>query len=168
MFKKSVVEDAVAKVLKECPLFEGLSSSELKTVLNIPHIREYGAEEKIFTEGTVGLCFYIVAKGSVEIVSETNIQGETKPRALKVYNEGGYFSEAHLFSETNHTVSCIAKELSRLIIFTKPDFDYLIKLKPKIGNKVLLKFLEFMSQELEILYKENKELLRKIPQSSTI
>jgi CRP-like cAMP-binding protein len=166
MFKRGAAEDIAAKVLKECPLFEGLSSSELKTVLSITHIREYAADEKIFMEGTVGLCFYIVAKGSVEIVSETNLEGEIKPKALKVYNEGGYFSEAHLFSETNHTVTCVAKELSKLIIFTKPDFDDLIKLKPKIGNKVLLKFLEFMSQELEILYKENKELLRKIPQSS--
>lgn len=168
MFKKSAAEDSSLKVLRECPLFEGLSSSELKTVYNITHIREYASEEKIFTEGTVGLCFYIVAKGSVEIVSETTAQGESKPRVIKVYNEGGYFSEAHLFTETNHTISCIAKELSRLIIFTKPDFDDLIKLKSKIGNKVLLKFLEFMSQELEILYKENKELLRKIPESNTV
>jgi CRP-like cAMP-binding protein len=102
----------------------------------------------------------------VEVVSETTIDGTVKPKVIRVYKEGGFFSEAHLFSETNHTVSCVAKEVSKLIIFTKPDFEDLIKIKPKIGNKVLLKFLEYMSTELELLYKENKELLRKIPQSS--
>jgi CRP-like cAMP-binding protein len=163
---KSVSEDAVYKVLSECPLFEGLDKGEMRTLYGITHIRDYSADEKIFSEGTIGLCFYIVAKGSVEVVSETTIDGTVKPKVLKIYKEGGYFSEAHLFSETNHTVSCVAKEVSRLIIFTKPDFEDIIKIKPKLGNKVLLKFLEFMSKEIEILYKENKELLRKIPQSS--
>ncbi|RPI13775.1 MAG: cyclic nucleotide-binding domain-containing protein [Ignavibacteriae bacterium] len=163
---RTVPEELVYRVLSECPLFDGLTKSELKTVHNITHIRDYSADEKIFSEGTIGLCFYIVAKGSVEVISETTIDGTVKPKVLRIYKEGGFFSEAHLFSETNHTVSCVAKEVSRLIIFTKPDFEDLIKIKPKIGNKVLLKFLEFMSMELEILYKENKELLRKIPQSS--
>ena len=151
------------KVLSECSLFSNLSKSELKTVLKTSHIRDYSADEKIFTDGTLGLCFYIVAKGSVEIISESNIDGSGNAKVLKVYNEGGFFSEAHLFSEINHTVSCVAKEVTRLIIFTKPDFEDLVKAKPKIANKLLLGFLEFMSQQLELLYKENKQLMLKIP-----
>jgi hypothetical protein len=45
------------------------------------------------------------------------------------------------------------------MIFTKPDFEDLIKINPKIGNKLLLNFLEFMSTQLEQTYKENRELL---------
>lgn len=170
MFKnnRTVPEDLVYKVLMECPLFDNLSKSELRTILSITHIRDYSTDERIFSEGTIGLCFYIVARGSVEVISETTIEGAVKPKVLRMYKEGGFFSEAHLFSETNHTVSCVTREVSRLIIFTKPDFEDLIKIKPKIGNKVLLKFLEYMSTELEVLYKENKELFRKIPQSSVI
>ena len=73
------------------------------------------------------------------------------------------FSEVHLFSETNHSVSCIAKELSKLIIFAKPDFEEIIKIKPKLGNKVLLNFLDFFGQKLDELYKENKELKQRLP-----
>lgn len=170
MFNKNriVPEDLTQKILHECPLFENLSKSELKTVFSIIHIRDYSADERIFSEGTIGLCFYIVAKGSVEIVSETTIDGTIKPKVLRKYKEGGFFSEAHLYSETNHTVSCVAKEVTKLIIFTKPDFEDLIKIKPKIGNKLLMKFLEYMSCEIENLFKENKELFRKIPQSSVL
>lgn len=163
---KLVPEELALKVLKECPLFENLTKSELKSVFKIIHIRDYSSDERIFSEGTIGLCFYIVAKGSVEVISETTVEGAINPKVLRVYKEGGFFSEAHLFSETNHTVSCVAKDVSKLIIFTKPDLEDLIKIKPKIGNKVLFKFLEYMSYELEKLFKENKELLRKIPQSS--
>ncbi len=161
MFKKKIFgEDNIHKTLRECTLFKGLSSSEIKASLTIAHIREYAADEKIFMEGTVGLCFYIIAKGRVEIVSDM-VPG-SKQTILKEYTDGGFFSEAHLFTESNHTVSCIARELTRLIIFTKPDFESLIKINPKTGNKLLMNFLEFMSDQMETLYKENREMKDKL------
>jgi len=160
MFKSIFTTDhTLDSVIKDCPLFKGLSNSELKTVLKTAHIREYSAEERIFSEGTLGLCFYVIAKGSVDIVSENP---EGKPKVLRQYNEGAYFSEVHLFTEMNHTVSCIAKELTRAIIFSKPDIEDLIKVKPRIGNKLLLNFLNYLSQQLDKLYRENKELRKKI------
>jgi CRP-like cAMP-binding protein len=162
MFKnKKITEKAEFKTLSSCPLFQGLSKSEQKTVIDISQVRDYSADEKVFSEGTVGLCFYIIVKGSVEIVTESPGGETVPPKILRVYNEGGYFSEAHLFAEINHTVSCIAKDVTRLMIFTKPDFEDLIRIKPKIGNKLLLNFLQFLSTQLEILYKENRELLVK-------
>jgi CRP-like cAMP-binding protein len=156
---KKITDGAEFNTLSGCPLFQGLNKSELKTAIDIAHVREYSTDEKIFSEGTVGLCFYIIVKGSAEMVSEPS--GDNIPaKVLKVFKEGGYFSESHLFAETNHSVSCIAKEVTRLIIFTKPDFEDLIKIKPKIGNKLLLNFLQFMSTQLETLYKENRELLQ--------
>ncbi len=160
MFKRKISDDSnIEKTLRECPLFKNLGTSELKFLMNIAHIRDYSADEKIFSEGTIGLCFYIIAKGKVELVYENSTP--SKSRVLKEFTEGGFFSEAHLFSEENHTVSCVAKELTKLIIFAKPDFEDLIKIKPKTGNKLLLNFLEFMSNQLETLYKENLEILDK-------
>ncbi|MGH2574131.1 MAG: cyclic nucleotide-binding domain-containing protein, partial [Ignavibacteria bacterium] len=138
MFRRKFAdEESVEKAVKQCSLFKGLANSELKAILKTAHIRDYSADERIFVEGTIGLCFYIIAKGSVEIVTQSP-SDEVNPRVLKVHKEGAYFSEVHLFSETNHTVSCVAKELTKLIIFSKPDFEDLVKIKPKIGNKVLL------------------------------
>lgn len=160
MFKnKKITDGAEFKTLSDCPLFQGLGKSELKTIFDISHVREYSAEERIFAEGTVGLCFYIVVKGTAEIVTDSSLEN-TPPKVLRTYKEGGYFSEAHLFAETNHTVSCVAKEVTKLMIFTKPDFEDLIKIKPKIGNKLLMNFLQFLSSQIETLYKENLELLQ--------
>ncbi len=152
-------DDAEFKILSECPLFQGLSKSELKTAKGISHVRDYSTDERIFSEGTLGLCFYIIVKGSAEIVSEPDAEN-VPSNVLKVYKQGDYFSESHLFTETNHSVSCIAKEVTRLIIFTKPDFEDLIKIKPRIGNRLLLNFLQFMGTQLETLYKENRNLLQ--------
>jgi CRP-like cAMP-binding protein len=159
MFNKKITDEIEFKTLNKCPLFAGLSKGEIKTVLGISHIRDYSADEKVFTEGTVGLCFYIVVKGKVDIVSETQEDGSPiKP--IKTYSAGAYFSEAHLFAEINHSVSCVARDITRLIIFTKPDFDDFVKINPKTGNKLLLNFLQFTSEQLEMLYKQNMELLQ--------
>jgi CRP-like cAMP-binding protein len=165
MFNRKITDEIEFKTLNSCPLFAGLSKRELKTVMNISHIREYSADEKVFTEGTVGLCFYLVVKGKVDIVTGMPPEGG-QPKIIKAYSAGAYFSEAHLFAEINHTVSCIAKEVTKLIIFTKPDFDDFVKINPKTGNKLLLNFLRFISEQLELLYKQNMELHQQAPKVS--
>ncbi len=159
MFGKNNTEENLLKTrIKECPLFSGLSGSEIKSLLEISHIRDYSENEKIFTQSTIGLCFYIIVKGSVKIVSENN----GTEILLKELPESSYFSEVHLFSETTHTVSAVAGEITRLIVFAKPDFEELVKKEPKLGNKTLLKFLEFFGEKLDEMYRENKILKHKL------
>lgn len=159
MFGKNNTEENLLKTrIKECPLFSGLSGSEIKSLLEISHIRDYSENEKIFTQSTIGLCFYIIVKGSVKIVSENN----GTELVLKELAESSYFSEVHLFSETTHTVSAVAGEITRLIVFAKPDFEELVKKEPKLGNKTLLKFLEFFGEKLDEMYRENKILKHKL------
>ncbi|MGA2667378.1 MAG: cyclic nucleotide-binding domain-containing protein [Ignavibacteria bacterium] len=167
MFKRKPSKDnSIEKAVKECALFQGLSNSELKTLLSISHIRDYSVDEKIFSEGTTGLCFYIIVKGSADIIREQSPQGSTA--VLRTYTEGSFFAESHLFSETTHTVSCTAREVTKLIIFSKPDFEDLIKIKPKLGNKLLMKFLAYMSEEMEQLYKQNIKVQDKNPVRETL
>ncbi len=159
MFGKNKSDSDLLKTrIKECPLFSELSGGEVKSMLEIAHIRDYSEGEKIFSAGTIGLCFYIIVKGKVKIISEDG----TSIHVLKELTEGAYFSEVHLFNETTHTVSAAAGEISRLIVFAKPDFEELVKKEPKLGNKALLKFLDFFGEKVDELYMENKELKHKL------
>jgi CRP-like cAMP-binding protein len=158
MFKKNVSEhELLLKRMKDCPIFSDLSGREIKYLLGSSHIREYSTDEKIFNEGTIGLCFYIIVTGKVNIISE----GGGKTINLKEFTDGAFFSEVHLFSETNHTVSCVAKEVTKLIIFAKPDLEDIVKINPRLGNKILLRFLDFFGQKLDELYRENTKLKEK-------
>jgi CRP/FNR family cyclic AMP-dependent transcriptional regulator len=158
MFKKNISEhELLLKRVKDCPLFSELSGREIKYLLGASHIREYSSDEKIFNQGTIGLCFYIIVTGKVNIIAE----GDGKIITLKEYNDGAFFSEVHLFSETNHTVSCVAKEVTKLIIFAKPDLEDIVKINPRLGNKILLRFLDFFGQKLDELYRENTKLKEK-------
>lgn len=155
MFSKNNQErDLLFRRIKNSVIFESLGESEINALLKIAHVREYAGGEKIFTEGTVGLCFYIIVKGNVNLISNLSAEAQV----IREYGEGDMFSEIHLFTETNHNVTCAAKEVTKLIIFSKPDLEDLVKINPKLGNKILLRFLDFLGQKLEEMYKENTEL----------
>lgn len=156
--KKSAESDILKKRITECPVFSGLSSGELKALLEISHIRDYSEGEKIFEDGTIGLCFYIIISGSVRIISEH----EGSIKVLRELSTGGYFSEVHLFSEIRHTITCSASEVSRLLVFAKPDFEELVKMSPRLGNKVLMRFLKLFGETLDSLYRENKMLKHRL------
>ena len=159
MFSRNNSEQGLLlKRMQDCTLFCDFSAGEIKTLLNIAHVRDYAESEKIFDDGTVGLCFYIIVTGSVKIISEK----DGRVNIIREFTGGEYFSEVHLFSESHHTVSASAGEVTKLIVFAKPDLEDFVKIKPKLGNKVLLKFLEFFGSRLDELYKENRELKHKI------
>ena len=155
--KKNTDEKEILNSIKECSLFSELADKELKELNRIIHVRDYSQGERVFSEGTMGLCFYLVVKGTVQIVSQNS--GELN--VIKEYTKGAYFSEIHLFSETRHTVSCVTKEITKLIVLSKPDFESLMKIKPIIANKILARFLEFFGMQLDKLYLENIELRKK-------
>lgn len=159
MFKKDNEHNRLYESMKKCPLFEDLSRSEMKELLKISHIRDYSIDEKIFEEGTMGLCFYLIIKGSAVITSDK----VGKQTIFREFGEGAYFSEVHLFSESYHTVSCVAKEVTRAIVLSKPDFEDLVKINPRLGGKLLLKFMDFFGQKLDKLYRENREMKQNYP-----
>lgn len=144
--------------VRNTPLLNNMDKTDHAELMKIAHIREYSAGERVFSEGTLGICFYYIIKGSVDIVGDDNVN----TNVLRTYNENAFFSEVHLFSEHTHTVSCIAKELTKLLVISKPDFEELIRLKPKTASKLLLNFLEFFSSQLDKLYKENKLIMEKM------
>jgi CRP-like cAMP-binding protein len=159
MFGKSNIEqNLLQKRVSDCSLFSELSAGEIKSLLSIAHIRDYAENEKIFDEGTIGLCFYIIVRGSVKLIYEK----DGRIIIASEFKEGEHFSEANLFSEDHHTVSCAASEVTKLIVFAKPDIEDLVRVKPKLGIKILLRFLDYFGKKMDELYKENRELRHKL------
>lgn len=159
MFKKNTEFDALKTALKNCPLFEGLKDSELRILLDAAHVRDYSEGEAVFNEGTIGLCFYLIVKGSAKIVTPGD---DGKTVIVRELTAGDFFSEVHLFAEIPHTVSCISSALSRLIVIAKPDLEDIIKINSKLGSRLLLKFLGYFGERLDAIYTENKELRLKL------
>lgn len=149
--KRNKEHELIASRVKACSVFSTLQDSDISALMKIAHIRDFSADERVFTEGTVGLCFYIIIKGSVSMVSP----GSGEENVIREFKEGDFFSEIHLFAETNHSVTCISRDITRLVVFSKPDIEDLVKINPKLGNRLLLRFLDFLGQKLDEMHREN-------------
>lgn len=154
MFGTKNKKDSVSEAIKKCQLFSDFSDREIKKLISISHIRDYSEGEKIFSEGSLGICFYLIVKGRATLVSEKDGRA-TEVREL---GEGSCFSEVHLFSETYHTVSCITKEMTRLLVLSKPDIEDLMKVDLRFATRMMSKFLDFFGIKLQELYEENRKL----------
>jgi CRP/FNR family transcriptional regulator, cyclic AMP receptor protein len=77
-----------AESLKQVPLFQDLSSRDLKQLAGAMNERTYAAGREITTEGESGLGFFVVADGTATV----SIDGETR----RQLGPGDHFGEMAL------------------------------------------------------------------------
>ncbi len=145
-FKRDREKD-ILTLLRNVPIFEGLSRSDLKAVERILHRRKYHAGEYIFRESDPGLGMYIIERGEVSIVAESR-----SAEITRLY-QGDFFGEMALFNERPRNASAVAYEDTKLFGFFQPDLFGLLETRPRIGVKVVAKLARILAERL---YKANQ------------
>ncbi len=163
LFKKS--EDAVFKAISNNIIFEGLSRSELKTVVDFLHVRHYRHGELIFRQNEIGVGMYIILKGKVDIFIEkaNNTSKEPKDEFITRLEENDIMGEISLIEENSRrTASAKALVEVQLIGFFQPDLQNLLKSNPEIGSKILLKLSQILGRRLAETARKISELKKQI------
>ena len=137
--------------LEEIPVFENLSSKELKDIVHLTHEREYKLNEHVFKKYTPAEGMYIILNGSIKIFDP-----ESKNTYAELFS-GDFFGELALLDEEPRSASAISTKASRLIGFFRSDLLTLIKRNPELGNKILLNLSRVLGERLR---KTNKELAK--------
>jgi len=127
-------------LLRNIPLFKNLTLDELFQIDEALEQRQVIAGKTIYTEGSWGNDFYIIADGRIQIVKE--LDGE--PEEIKQLTTGQYFGEIALFDEAPRWDSAIALEDSVLLSLEKKRFISLISQRPHI----ILEICRFLSKRL--------------------
>lgn len=135
-------EGSVYTLLRDIPLFDGLSGGELAEVKAILHRREYEPDEVLFHQGNPGVGMYIIQEGTIEIVDETT--GDT----LVELTDGDFFGELALLNETPRSATARAQTESVLYGLFRPDLLGLVKHNPSLGVKILLRMSRVISERL--------------------
>jgi CRP-like cAMP-binding protein len=135
-------EEPVYALLRDIPLFDGLSTSELSDVKAILHRREYAPDEVLFRQGNPGVGMYIIREGAIEILDETT--GET----LAELADGDFFGEMALLNETPRSATAVARADSVLYGLFRPDLLGLVERDPALGVQVLLRMSRVISERL--------------------
>ncbi len=97
---KSLIEKAF--FLKKVRLFSELDLELLLAIAEKLHEDDYDANEKIFSAGQVANRIYLIAKGTVQILTE-------RMKPLVELSLGDYFGDESLFNDQPRTYAAVCK-----------------------------------------------------------
>lgn len=117
------------KRLKEVPLFEGLSRSELRAI--VPSLRErwFNDGETIVEEGSAGGPFFLIAEGRAKLV----LGGKTR----KTFGPGQFFGEISVIDGGPRSATIVADGRVRALSLTSYSFKAILDENPPIARKVM-------------------------------
>jgi CRP-like cAMP-binding protein len=110
------VEDTLARI----ELFADLDSSDIARLAKVTVVREFKKGDAIVREGEAGVAFYIISKGTVDVVKGLGTASEQVVGTLK---EGTFFGEMALFDNHLRSASVRAASDCECLVLTKWDFN---------------------------------------------
>jgi CRP/FNR family cyclic AMP-dependent transcriptional regulator len=109
-------EDTLAKV----ELFQDLEKEDLSRLAKAAVTRDYKAGDVIVRENEVGVAFYVIASGSVEVVKGLGTPDE---HVLGKISAGSFFGEMALFDNHVRSASVLAATDCQCLVIAKWDFN---------------------------------------------
>ena len=121
--------DAKIELLRQVPLFAGLSKRELEQLGRIADELDLPAGQVLIEEGTRGLEFFVLADGEVSVAQSG--------RRVRTLSTGDFFGEIALVTDVPRTSTVTAEAPVRVLVMTKRDFQRVLRDHPSIQAKVL-------------------------------
>jgi CRP/FNR family transcriptional regulator len=143
------------RLLKNIPLFAGLTENELDALLDVGRMRDCSRGELLFSEGEPADGFYVVLDGRVKVYK---LSSEGKERILHVIHPGGTFAEAAIFGEGLFPAYAEPLQASTLLFLSKDGFLRLLTDNGRVAINMiagLSRFLrQFASQIEDLTFKD--------------
>ncbi|RAP31730.1 hypothetical protein DID78_00205 [Candidatus Marinamargulisbacteria bacterium SCGC AG-343-D04] len=137
----------IIEILRDIPVFEGLSKLDLLKISKLLHLRQYKKDEFIFREKEPGESMYIIKSGSIEITK--CIKKETV--TLSSLEKGSFFGEISLVDSDSRSATAKAKEDTQLLGFFRADLMHLIDRNPRLASFILYQLSRVLGKRLRVL-----------------
>ena len=143
------------ELLRNIPLFAGLSNDDLEALQEIGRVKEHGRGELLFSEGEDAEGFFVVLDGKVKVYK---LSAEGKERILHVIPPGGTFAEAAIFGDGLYPAYAETLQTCKLLFLPKAGFLGLLMSNGRMAINMiagLSKFLrQFAMQVEELTFKD--------------
>lgn len=154
-------EESVYTLLRDIPLFDGLSRGELSAIKSILHRREYDPGEVLFHQGNPGVGMYIIREGTIEIVYEPTDD------TLAELSDGDFFGELALLNENPRSATAVARTGAVLYGLFRPDLLGLVEREPSLGVQILLRMSQVISERLIHANEQVQDLRERLHEFTT-
>ena len=136
---------AVEDTLQEVELFSEMTRKDLSRLVKVIVTREYKKGDVIVREGDLGIAFYVVSKGHIEIVRAL---GKPEEHIIFTHSPGGFFGEMALFDNQLRNASARAKDDCQCLVLTKWDFNAELNAP---GSRVAVAMLPILARRIRTL-----------------
>jgi len=162
-------KDTVPKFLRSIEVLKNFSDNELRLLTKFLHLRSFDNGEVVFEQGDLGVGFYFIFSGHVDVIVDDSKNDHLDPknesRMVLLLERFDYFGELALLqehSERNATV--VARESCMLLGMFKPDVEELISYYPVVAAKLLQSISIIVANRLHSLTREARQLKYKLCQ----
>lgn len=155
---------SIPKFLRNVELLKNFSDNELRILAKYLHNRKFSEGEVVFRAGEIGIGFYFIYSGNIEL-SHDDLESEINSEKFLVLEEFSYFGELALLQEGNQrTATALARNKCELVGIFKPDLDNLIVRHPIIAAKLIQSISIALADRLYFLTNEASKMYKKIKQ----
>lgn len=136
----------IVELGNDIPVFNGLTSDEIKLLASAATQVEKKAGEVIFKEGEPGGDLQVIISGKVKITKKILAEVD---RTMLTLQRGGVFGELSVISGDSRTASAIAVTDTLLLSVNRESFCKVTEENPELGRKLHLNLLKIVGSRLQ-------------------
>ncbi len=138
--------EANLKILRSIRILSDLDKASLELLYSHMHEEFYPAGRPIFQEGDAGDTMYVVIKGVVSILVNTD-DGETIE--IAEIPAGNFLGEMSIFDNAPRSATCTPKTDTAVLSLKSESFYSFIEKNPEAGNAIMHPMLKTITQRLK-------------------
>ena len=136
-------EKALLEKLRSVPLFSGLKDKQLKSILAGAKQRAYEEGQTIVGEGEMGVGFYLVLDGGVEV--------KRKGKVLAKLGSGNFFGEMSLLDSNPRSSDVVAIKPTTCLVLSSWEFQARVKSNNEIAVNLLKTLVHRLRESDKVL-----------------
>jgi CRP-like cAMP-binding protein len=131
--------------MAKTPLFSGLDVDETRKLGAFMYVYEAPAGITLIQEGETGDFMMLLMNGMVDVLRRNRYN---YPSRIAVAHSGHALGEMSMFDGEPRFASCVTLEQSRVAVLTRDAMMLVLSDEPKLGNKIMLKLVQLLSERL--------------------
>jgi len=143
--RASEFNDEIHTLMARTPLFSGLDVDETRKLGAFMYVYEAPSGVTIISEGEAGDFMMMLMQGMVDVLRRNRYNF---PSRIAVAHAGHALGEMSMFDGEPRFASCVTLEQSRVAVLTRDALMLVMQDEPKLGNKILLKLVQLLSERL--------------------
>ncbi len=143
--RASEFADEIHRLMARTPLFSGLDIDETRKLGAFMYVYEAPPGTTLISEGEDGDFMLLLMQGMVDVLRRNRYH---YPSRIAVANAGHALGEMSMFDGEPRFASCVTLEHCRIAVLTRDALMLVLADAPKLGNKILLKLVQLLSDRL--------------------